>query len=265
MITVVVVDTSRVDLARVEMSDSLSASLCGACGSPRERERTGAYMALSECYQRIFREAMPPISYDEYGKPHISGGVAISLSHRDGVAAVAFADKDENLDTPHGIGVDIEWVMDKTRAEHIHARYTSSLRLAPTGSMLSERQEVVYLAAALDEYGRLDRYGEALCCEMVVLYGQGLIKLSDDETLFREGEGRSSDDEILSKEIEGEPSPEAVTLRWTALEATLKASGGGFRDLAHIGDILPMSALNSLVGSIGEKKYALSVSAYHGE
>ena len=250
MITVVVVDISRVDLTLVELPDSLSASLRSARGSVRERERTGAYMALSECYTKIFGEAMPPISYDEYGKPHIPGGVAISLSHRDGVAAVAFTERCEKLNTPHSIGVDIEWVMDKARAEHIHTRYTSRVRLAPTGRAKDERQEIVYLFATLDELGRLDRYGEALCCEGVVLCERGLIMPSDGEALFREGE---------------EPSAEAVTLVWTALEATLKASGGGFREYARVGELLPYTQLESIAGKMGKRKYTLSVAIYYGE
>lgn len=225
-------------------------------GSQRAAERLGAYMALSGCYRAIRGEDMPRLMFDERGKPYAEGDISFSLSHRQGIAAVALAspvngacgealNSDEiaqKLDTPPQIGVDIEWIMEGERAKHICARYSAHFTALGSAFGLPSA-EVTYLSAELDERGELFLRGAFVPC-----YGDNgnFDKLTSIAELDVEPDEQS-------------PSPEAVTGMWTRLEALLKASGGGFCDLSKINDIIPVSESATIKGSLAGRDYMLTV------
>ncbi len=263
MITVVVVDTSRLDTARLDIGKEFPVLL--DMSEPRGAERACAYIALSRCYKELYGEAMPPIRFSEDGKPYIEGGVAINLSHRDKIVALAFAtaggkasrtgepennplyEKIQKLDTPPNIGVDIEWVMDGVRARHLFARYASHFGAIAERDILPS-VGVTYLLAELDECGNFGFCGGATSIEEAVL---PRCKATGRAT--RETTGKAVG------------NAEDITLMWTSLEATLKASGGGFRDLKRLGDILPYTYTECAMGELGGRRFSLSVAALFSE
>jgi phosphopantetheinyl transferase len=82
-------------------------------------ERTLAYSTLILSLEKFFSIKNPTIVRNENGKPYIKDNEAfISLSHCDGVAAIALSDEGE-------IGVDIQSPPEERKAEHLSKRFLS--------------------------------------------------------------------------------------------------------------------------------------------
>ena len=56
---------------------------------------------------------------------------------------------------------------------------------------------------------------------------------------------------------------EEITARWTILESALKATGGGFRDLAHTSGIFPRTSVMTAKGWLEGKQYIVSLARYN--
>jgi phosphopantetheinyl transferase len=239
-IIVVAVDISALDLARLVAGEDYPLYIeMETANKALKAERIGAYIALKEIYSALFSSGMPPILRDEYGKPYFKEGeIAFNYSHINGVVAVGFMlYGGENLDTPPAIGVDIEWIIEDERARRIEKRYTS----APDYNILGAQEgemNIDYRAARLDEVGRLIWCDEGACFERE--------KLSEIQKMDSDNIAKSDD----------------ITARWTILEASLKASGGGFRDLERINEIFSRTSIRVVKGSAQGRQYMLSVALY---
>ncbi len=247
-ITAVVVDISALDLACLTAGEDYPAYIDKeTTHEGLRRERIGAYVALSRCYRALFSSDMPRILRDEGGKPRLEGGgVAFNYSHIEGAVAIGFMPLcGEKLDTPPDIGVDIEWKMDNTHAEHVHKRYISEIDFAALGSHTDCTPNIEYRTA------RLDSRGELIWCDDAA---EGQANDAFETVCPPESFDLSRREDIVGSE--------RITAEWTILEAALKASSGGFRDLARISEIFPRACIATSSGTLNEKKYMLSVAVY---
>jgi phosphopantetheinyl transferase len=84
-------------------------------------ERFIAYSTLFSSLEKFFSIGNPKIKRNKNGKPSlVDSNVYISLSHCDGVSAIALSDEDE-------IGVDIQSPVDDTKAERLTKRFLSKI------------------------------------------------------------------------------------------------------------------------------------------
>ncbi len=73
--------------------------ICEARSAKLRESRACAYNLLERAYTDIFTSPMPPLLFDSHGKPSLDGGkIKISISHTEGVCAVAFADGEVGVD-----------------------------------------------------------------------------------------------------------------------------------------------------------------------
>ena len=85
-------------------------------------ERIIAYSALFSSLKEFFSIENPKIKRNTNGKPSlVDSNVHISLSHCDGVSAIALSDEGE-------IGVDIQSPIDDTKAERLTKRFLSEIQ-----------------------------------------------------------------------------------------------------------------------------------------
>lgn len=82
------------------------------------QSRIFAYSLLERAYFDIFGEPMPPLSFDTHGKPSLVGSkTRISISHTDGICAVAFSNFD--------IGVDVQSYDEMCGKERVLQRFVN--------------------------------------------------------------------------------------------------------------------------------------------
>ena len=100
-------------------------------------ERTLAYSTLLLSLEKFFSVKNPTIIRNENGKPYVKdGSVFISISHCDGVAAVALSDEEE-------IGVDIQSMPDEEKAERLSKRFLSETLIR------QDKAEIKYFTLSL--------------------------------------------------------------------------------------------------------------------
>lgn len=202
--------------------------------------RYAAYSTLVYLYKKLYPEVigMPCVDFTEEGKPYFTKNSDIpcpvfSISHDGDFAAVAISD--ENTD----IGVDIQSMpKNKTRLERIAQRFLSVFR----------RSDATYIKIREDSKRNKTDVPEDF---------YSLFFSTDEFGSIKECEGS----ELLSISILDEELVEYEYLtKWTALEAALKMSGGGFSDYKDAEKIIESANIISKVFRADKKvDYAVSV------
>lgn len=111
-------------------------------------ERTGAYLALADLYEKVYGEPIGEITRDEMQRPRLVGGRCdFNLSHSSMLAAVAIADGD------YKVGIDVESEIPPEREEGIDTRYTSRITFGTVDTPLADDAEIYY--AGMNDDGTL--------------------------------------------------------------------------------------------------------------
>lgn len=111
-------------------------------------ERTGAYLALADLYEKFYGEPIGEITRDEMQRPYLVGGRCdFNLSHSSMLAAVAIADGD------YKVGIDVESEIPLEREEGIDTRYTSRITFGTVDTPLADDAEIYY--AGMNDDGTL--------------------------------------------------------------------------------------------------------------
>ena len=168
-------------------------------------ERSVAYALLEAAHLDIYGEKMPPLFFDEDGKPRLSSGeTRISISHTDGCVAVAFAKCE--------VGVDSECYAAMSNKERVLKRFVNENLQKSLVSAKSP--DVSYRRYSLEN-------GNELCLSAEFLGAERL----EAAILNGSGDGDFSDSVIGN------------TARWTRLEALLKC-GRGFGSIGSASALL---------------------------
>lgn len=104
----------------------------------QRRDRLFSYLLLSYAYSENFREPMPPIEKDEYGRPHfVSGNVDFNISHSGSLASVIISDEGR-------VGIDIQNTSAKV-SERLTEKVAKALVEIPKAE---QKKESIFLRAA---------------------------------------------------------------------------------------------------------------------
>ena len=181
---------------------------------------------------------MPSIEFTDEGKPYFTKNSNIpcpvfSISHDRDFAAVAISDENINL------GVDIQSMPEnKGRLERIAQRFLEVFR----------RSDSVYKKLMMESEMKRSRTREHI--SHLFLY------LDESFDILESDEGKIGEI-IFGKE---EKEYEYLT-KWTALEASLKMSGGGFADYNDAENIINDASIYNFIFSTKEKiDYSISIS-----
>ena len=103
----------------------------------QRRDRLFSYLLLSYAYSENFREPMPPIEKDEYGRPHfVSGNIDFNISHSGSLASVIISDEGR-------VGIDIQ----NTSAK-VSERLTEKVEKSYAGIKDADKKaELIFLRA----------------------------------------------------------------------------------------------------------------------
>ncbi len=204
------------------------------------RERFLAYSSLLYLLDKLYGYTPCDISFSS--KPHAipeRAGFSFNISHTDGATVIAFSDRYEN------IGVDIEGLIDKKRAENLSSRFLNFENEPNSNSALFEKISFF----TLDEKDG----GELV-----------LRKLNLNDNIKNTATIQESE-KILQEEIslifpENPSEAHEATSKFTLLESALKCEGGGFASFNKADEILSKASSYSGWFKIGGREYSLSVS-----
>lgn len=203
------------------------------------KRRYAAYFALEFAYKKLFGEEMQ-IEFSEFGRPCIQGksDIDISISHGKKISLIAISCGEGK------IGVDIEELIDGSRAERINKRFLSSIKL-PEKNISSEKISLMFLNLACD--------GELLSEKF-----SSLSLLSSEK-----GAEKFSLPCIETTDGEEKNNEEKTTREWTQLEALLKAEGRGFGAYSEISNISNLGKCSSYILNYeGDNSY-ISVAVFN--
>lgn len=181
------------------------------------------------------------------GKPYFEASVLkISISHTDGISAVAFAVDAE-------IGVDIEAQISDDRCARLNERYLSAI------SFYNDRNDET--CNTCDE--RRDEKN-TICEDLNTEKNDTCIGFRVDKALK---DSTSSEDDIDVYALKDDDlvpihlcsSDGSVTEKWTQLEAVLKCDGSGFSALSMADSLVQKMKIYSFVYISNEKKYYISL------
>ena len=209
------------------------------------KRRYAAYFALKFAYKKLFGEEMQ-IEFSKFGRPYIKGksNIDISISHGKKISLIAISCGEGK------IGVDIEELIDGSRAGRINKRFLSSIKL-PEKNISSEKISLMFLNLASD--------GELLSEKF-----SSLSPLYISSDLSSEvGAGKFSLPRIETTDGEEKNNEEKTTREWTQLEALLKAEGRGFGAYSKISNISNLGKCSSYILNYeGDNSY-ISVAVFN--
>lgn len=200
------------------------------------------------------------------GKPYFEASVLkISISHTDGISAVAFAVDAE-------IGVDIEAQISDDRCARLNEKYLSAIsfyndRKDETCNTCDERR---------DEKNTIceDLKNEKNAVSAEIRDERNIIsyKLADEKetgckVLKYSTSSEDNIDVFVLKDDDLVPiclssSDGSVTEKWTQLEAVLKCDGSGFSALSMANSLAQKMKIYSFVYISNEKKYYISLAEH---
>ena len=169
----------------------------------------------------------------EYGKPKFSSlPISFSISHRGDVVAIILSDEGE-------VGVDLEAVIPSERAAGIEARFLKDLY--PEDGKIGNI-EISFATLGAD--------GEIR--ELEIIYPADNPESSDNPL-------KTTENDNYNLHITRIQPSHDITSRWTALEALLKLSGGGFADFPRAALLADTSRIASFSLPWCGAEYRISV------
>ena len=226
MVRIYVSDVRGINLSRAEegLPPEVREHISGRDGDHRS-ERVCAYLLLSAGYRESFGEPLPRIFWDEKGKPYLSAGgntLPPAISISHSGGIVSCA-MDLSGDIS-ALGVDIEEHRELACRERIERRLLSH-------TFDARKKEVpIEILRARVEHG-----------------ASGGVLSFDRLTVEPIGHDCPEDGRFFDK--------------WTALEALLKADGGGFAAISRTGELAERALLSTVRLSLGGKELSLSAAA----
>ena len=195
--------------------------------SVRRVESAAAYILLAAVAQRLGFGKLCELSRGECGKPYVPGGAlgGLSFNLSHRPGAALLMLSDEGE-----CGCDIEGYASEERLARIDERLLSQLDFSAIEACSADVEFCL-----MNESGEIE-FEPKIC---------------------------KNDNYILH--IEEKTNYETPALRWTALEAALKMSGGGFGDLSRVGEIFPTVKAASFEATVGEGRYAISAAVHRVE
>lgn len=170
------------------------------------------------------------------GKPKFSSlPIFFNISHRGGAVAIILSDEGE-------VGVDIEEPIDEKRASGIEARFLKGF--SPEDGRITE-VELIY--ASMSKCGKIEMMKKLECSD----------DIPKSDTPIKCAENADYDNNNLQI-LRISPSLD-VTSRWTALEAVIKLSGGGFADFPRVKTLTKNSRIGSYRIFYRDKEYSVSL------
>ena len=170
------------------------------------------------------------------GKPKFSSlPIFFNISHRGGAVAILLSDEGE-------VGVDLEEPIDEKRASGIEARFLKGF--SPEDGRITE-VELIY--ASMSKCGKIEMMKKLECSDD--------IPKSDTPIKCAENADYDNNNLQISRIY---PSLD-VTSRWTALEAVIKLSGGGFADFPRVKTLTENSRIGSYRIFYRDKEYSVSL------
>ena len=224
-----------------------------------KKERALAYGALSHLLSRFYK--IENFSLDFSEKPKLSGpenAPAFNISHTEGAVVVAITDEYGS------VGVDIEGVMSKERADKISRRFLDKTGvICDTSPALFDKIELFNLYCSADEL-ILEEVKNIKGANSDAESGKIrlLSKNEKKSTLsnFHSGDA-SADIAELKNRDKGliTQNPHLATERYTLLEAALKCDGGGFGSFERYSQIISECESVSFWASAFGIEYAISL------
>ncbi len=202
-------------------------------------ERLLAYSSLFYLLDKLYGYTPSDISFSS--KPHAipeRAGLSFNISHADGAMVIALSDRYEK------IGVDIEGLIDKKRAENISSRFLNFNFEPNSKSALFEKISFF----TLDE-----KDGE------LVLRKLNLKNKRKNAATLKTSE-KSLQEEISLIFPKNPSEAHEATSKFTLLESALKCEGGGFASFNKADEILSKASSYSGWFKICGREYSLSVS-----
>ncbi len=198
-------------------------------------ERNLSYSALLYLTSRLYKRTPEDIDFSE--KPRFFGeccGIKFNISHTDTAILIALTDA-------YGkIGVDIEPLMDREKAERIEKRFLSSL-ITPSLDLEIYKKINFFLLSA-DEKGEptLEKMNYSNECDTSL--PQGIFPVN------------------ISLKAQTEDETHRATAKFTHLESVLKCEGGGFGSIKEFEKIRPTCECVSFWILCGKREYSASLS-----
>lgn len=238
MIRLFLCDTSALDKSCAERKISNTPALAGVLSvreSVRRTESAAAYILLSETWRHLGFGELPQLLRAKGGKPYIRKEADV-VSGLGGSSESGFPTF--NLSHRPGVallalcdegecGADIEECLDGGRIDRVAKRYLSDCKFV--------------VCQDLDV--RID---------FCVMSADGLVYFVENSTDF----------DKYNLHIEEKESIDSPHLGWSALEAVLKLSGGGFGDYPSHNKLVSRSSIKAFSARLGDKEYAISVAAW---
>jgi phosphopantetheinyl transferase len=250
-------------------------------------ESIAARLLIKKIYEAAFGEEMPSICYTDKGKPFFSGGKTVfSISHSNGIVAVALTKDEEN------IGIDVqEFPKNENVANRAEKRFLSVIKrrdlLFCRGEaedffanekkevFVSENQEML-----ADEQKEMLASEQKEVCEKAsacrneasgkdnpfVDMGVRFFNLTDcGVEPARENIGiallSTLEEPYVIKENSFKEGSDFLKT-WTSLEALVKLSGEGLSKTSDVNETLQKSNLKTLFLQHGSCEWALSVAVF---
>lgn len=235
MIKLFLCDTCALDKSCAERKISNTPALAGVLSvreSVRRTESAAAYILLYEAWRYIGLGELPQLLRAEGGKPYISGEAG---EKRKGDILPERSFPGFNLSHRPGVallalsdegecGADIEADLDGDRIDRVAKRY-----LAGCDFYASEELDVQIVFCIMD---------------------------NDGSVVFIENH---DDFDKYDLHIEEKESIDSPNLGWSALEAVLKLSGGGFGDYRSREELISGAAIGAFWAKIRDKEYSICV------
>ena len=258
-------------------------------------ESIAARLLIKKIYEAVFGEEMPSICYTDKGKPFFSGGKTVfSISHSNGIVAVALTKDEEN------IGIDVqELPKNENVANRAEKRFLSVIK----------RRDLLFCRGEAEDFSENEMKDVLVSKKQEMLADEQKEMLADEqkEMLASEqkeecekssacrNEASSKDNPFANMGVRFfnltdcgvEPARENLGIAllstleepyvikensfeqgadflktWTSLEALVKLSGEGLSKTGDVNETLQKSNLKTLFLQHGSCEWALSVAVF---
>lgn len=197
---------------------------------------TSELFSRGECAEICKGNADLSIIREEYGKPRFASfPLCFNISKRGDALAVALSDEGE-------VGVDLEELIDEGRAAGIEARFLKSFHPESEGP-----PDVKLIYASFFPDGKISEI-EILECSPEQID----TKFSEKTEICAEYDNNDLHITRISPSYD-------TTARWTALEAVIKLSGGGFADFPRASLLASECGISSFALTYRGSEYRISL------